>query len=81
MQGEDSDRMSGILSKIVRMREQAQVMDDECGTATTAIKKKQDPPSRVTAELYFKQPKRYEECRICVQLSATGRNHPQPWSR
>jgi hypothetical protein len=75
VQGEDSERMTGILSKIVKMREMAQVMDDECGSTTSAHKKRADPP-KVTAELYFRQPKRYEECRVCVHLSATSNNHP-----
>ena len=73
VQGEDGERMSGILDKIVKMREQAQVLDDECGSTSSGAKRKTDPPVKGTVDLYFKQPRRFEECRICVHLSATGR--------
>ena len=75
VQGEDEVRMRGILSKIVEMREQSQVMDDECGSTASAPRKKTDPP-KVTADLFFKQPERYEECRVCVHLSSTSSSHP-----
>ena len=55
--------MSGKLDKVVKMREQAQVMDDECGsTSTFAPKKRPDHANKMTAEVYFRQPRRYEEC-------------------
>ena len=77
IQGEDGDRLGGILAKLKEMREHAQIMDDECGNAAAAAKKKGDftPPIKVTAELFFKSPQKFEECRICVHLSATKKNH------
>ena len=75
IQGEDGDRLEAILEKIRDMRQHAQLMDDECSTATGA-KKKSDgvQPAKVTADLYFKTPQRYEECRVCVHLS-TKKSH------
>ena len=75
--GEDAVRLGGILQKIVKMREHSQVMDDECGSSTVAsARKKGDPPLKVTAEIFFKTAQNYDECRVCVHLSATGQNHP-----
>ena len=76
VQGEDSIRMTGILEKIVRMREQAQVMDDECGSTTASVPKRKADPPKLIAELYFRQPQHYGECRVCVHLVATRSNHP-----
>ena len=75
VQGSDKERMQGILEKIVKMRQQAQVMDDECGSSVSGVKRRQYPP-KVTADVYFGQPQRYDECRVCVHLSATSTNHP-----
>ena len=72
--GDDPARMEGILAKIVQLRQQAQLLDDECGGSTaTATEKK--APSKVTAEVFFRSAQRYEECRICVHLSATSSSH------
>ena len=43
--------MRGILDKIVKMREQSQVMDDELGNPSAA--KKAEPPPKVTADIFF----------------------------
>ena len=75
VQGEDDVRMEGILNKIVKMREQAQVMDDECGSTTASSYKKKTDPPKVMAELFFRPAQRYDECRICVHLAATSSNH------
>lgn len=70
--GEDSERMKGVLDKIVKIREHSQVMDDECGSTATAVGgKKQEVPPKVTAELFFSPPQTYQDCRLCVHLSAT----------
>ena len=53
IRGEDFERMEGIIEKIVCMRESAQVMDNECGSSTAAAKKKLDPVTKVTAEVFF----------------------------
>ena len=79
--GEDAERLKGILQKIVTMREHAQVMDDECGNTAVAAAKKSDPPLKVTAEIFFRPAQRYEECRVCVHLSATNENHPDLFDR
>ena len=78
VQGEDAERLQGILDKIVKMREHAQVMDDECGSSITVAKKQLEasPPSKVTAEIFFRVAQRYEECRVCTHLSATSQHHP-----
>ena len=68
--GEDADRLEGIIEKIVQLREQAQLLDDECGGAVLPTEKK--PASKVTAEVFFRQPKTFNECRVCTHLSATG---------
>ena len=73
--GEDADRMNGILRKIVSMREQSQVMDDEFGNSSATAARKADPPLTVTAELFFRTPQTYSECRVCEHLSATGQIH------
>jgi hypothetical protein len=58
IQGEDGDRMQAILDKIRQMRQHAQIMDDECGNATAAAKKKGDGtvPNKVIAEIFFRTP-------------------------
>ena len=71
--GVDEVRLQGILDKIVQMREHTQKLDDECG-ANVGVKKKTEGAAgtKVIAELFFRPPQRYDECRICVHLSATG---------
>ena len=69
--GEDAERMEGILNKIIQMREQAQLLDDECGS-TTATAKKKSETSKVTAEVFFRPAQYYQECRVCVHLSSTS---------
>ena len=77
IQGEDGERFKAILDKLKKMREHAQIMDDECGHvgAAAAIKKRGDgqghTPSKVTAEIFFRPPQQYDECRICLHLSVT----------
>ena len=75
IKGEDEVRMQGILEKIQDMRQEEQMLDDECGNPLSS-KRKGDGvvPSKALADVFFRQPQRYEECRICVHLSATG-NH------
>ena len=64
--------MKGVLDKIVKIREHSQVMDDECGSTATAVGgKKQEVSPKVTAELFFSPPQTYQDCRLCVHLSAT----------
>ena len=74
--GEDGVRMQGILDKIKEMRQHAQLMDDECGNANSSGKKKVDGAagSKVSADLFFKEPQKYDDCRICLHISATVRN-------
>ena len=72
--GEDADRLQGIVDKIVKMREQAQLLDDECGSSTASVPEKKPSP-KVIAEVFFRPAKRFEECRICVHLSATSSAH------
>ena len=72
IEGEDGDRLEAILEKIKQMRKHAQTMDDECGV-TNSVKKSSPPKS--TADVFFKVPQYYENCRICVHLSATGQHH------
>ena len=71
--GVDEVRLQGILDKIVQMREHTQKLDDECG-ANVGVKKKTEGAAgtKVIAELFFRPPQRYDECRICIHLSATG---------
>ena len=71
--GEDAERLEGIIEKIVKLREQAQLLDDECGTISSLVEKKQ--ASKVTAEVFFRPPKRFDDCRICTHLSATNAVH------
>ena len=71
--GEDATRLEGIIEKIVKMREQAQLLDDECGNAAAAPEKKVG--NKATAELFFRPARRFDECRICVHLSATSTAH------
>ena len=77
IQGEDGDRMEAILDKIQDMRKHAQLMDDECGNAATAAFKRKEgtTPNKVTAEIFFRPPQQYDECRVCVYLSTTKGNH------
>ena len=70
--GEDGQRLEGILVKITRMREQAQAMDDECGSTITSTAKKKPDSVKMTAEIFFRPAQRFGECRICVSLSATS---------
>ena len=56
------------------MREQAQLLDDECGSSTASVPEKKPSP-KVIAEVFFRPAKRFEECRICVHLSATSSAH------
>ena len=58
------------------MRQHAQLMDDECGNSNSAGKKKVDGAagSKVSADLFFKEPQKYDDCRICLHISATVRN-------
>ena len=76
IQGEDEERFEAILAKLKEMRQHAQMMDDECGV-TNASKKKSDGgvPIKATADIYFKSPQRFDECRVCVHLSATNSSH------
>ena len=74
--GEDGERLKGILEKIVKMREHAQIMDDECGVTAATAAKKHDVLPKVTAEIFFKTAQTYDECRVCVHLEATGQQHP-----
>ena len=75
--GEDAVRLQGILEKITKMREHAQVMDDECGSAAIMNSKKPpDSSPKVTADIFFRKAKRFDECRVCVHLSSTNKNHP-----
>ena len=73
--GEDEERMRNILNKIVQMREQSQVMDDEIGTSNASAAKRTDPPLKVIAEVFFRPAKTYEECRLCLHLLTSG-HHP-----
>ena len=77
IQGEDGDRMEAFLDKIKEMRKHAQLMDDECGNAATAAFKRKEgtTPNKVTAEIFFRPPQQYDECRVCVYLSTTKGNH------
>ena len=78
IQGEDAERMQAILDKIKQLRQHAQVMDDECGNpAGAASRRKVDGviPNKVTAEIFFRQPQHYGECRVCVHLAALKKNH------
>ena len=72
--GDDPARMTGILAKIVQLRQQAQLLDDECGGSTAAAPDKK-ASTKVTAEVFFRTAQRYEDCRICVHLSATSSSH------
>ena len=71
--GEDGERLQAILDKIKEMRQHAQLMDDECGIPTS-FKKRSEPQSKVTADIFFKEAKRFDDCRVCNHLSATDRN-------
>ena len=65
---------AAIIAKIKEMRESSQIMDDECGSSTPVIKKKTDGNTNVkaTAELYFKSPQRFDECRLCIEGKRIG---------
>ena len=78
IRGEDGERLGAIIAKIKEMRESSQLMDDECGSSTPVIKKKVEGSTHVktSAHLYFKTPQRFDDCRLCTHLSATGENHP-----
>ena len=72
IEGEDGTRLEAILDKIRQMRKHAQTMDDECGITVSA---KKSIPQKSTADIFFKTPQIFENCRVCVHLSATGSNH------
>ena len=71
--GEDAERLEGIIEKIVTFREQAQLLDDECGNCVTSTEKKTG--NKATADVFFRQSKVFNQCRICTHLSATGSHH------
>ena len=76
--GEDSERFEGILNKLVKMRQHAQVMDDECGNANEAGAKKNSDAhttTKMTIEVFFRPAQRFEDCRICIHLSSTSGSH------
>ena len=75
VQGEDGDRLEGILGKIKEMREHAQVMDDECGNPAAKKKVDASAPHKATVDLFFRTPQQFDECRICIHLTATKKNH------
>ena len=62
--GEDADRLEGILAKIVTMREQAQLLDDECGSTAATVSEKKTS-SKVIAVQNLCSP-------LCHQLSSPG---------
>ena len=73
--GEDAERLEGILQKIIKMREHAQIMDDECGTTTVKKKAEGGTLPKMTVELFFRPAQRFDECRVCIHLSATSSSH------
>ena len=72
VQGEDADRLTGILDKVTSMREHAQTMDDECGSVTAGPGKKADPPVRATADIFFKKPKKLASSKSGTPLAQTS---------
>ena len=77
IKGDDDVRMKGILEKIVEMREHAQLMEDECGTVSS--KKTPEPvlSPKVTADIFFNPPQRFDECRICLNIATTNPACPE----
>ena len=50
-------------------------MDDEFGNQQVAATKKTDSSSKVSADIFYRQPQTFSECRLCTHLEATGRAH------
>ena len=54
--GEDADRVTGILNKIVKMQEESQLLDDEFGNHSSTAKKPPDSTPKMSADIFFKTP-------------------------
>ena len=72
IEGKDGSRLEAILEKIRQMRKHAQTMDDECGTSVVSKKTTSQKP---TADIFFKSPQTFENCRICLHLLTMPGNH------